>query len=76
MSTTSDDDESQSAPSSRLPLSNRADGPNGDIDASTVRLAKQEGTKVREDVAFDSFDGVKAVDSVEVARWSTGRGGR
>ena len=71
MSTTSDDDESQSAPSSRLPLSNRADGPNGDIDASTVRLAKQEGTKVREDVAFDSFDGVKAVDWEEATeRWA------
>jgi len=71
MSTASDDDESQSAPSSRLPLSNRADGPNGDIDASTVRLAKQEGAKIRNDVAFDSFDGVKAVDWEEATeRWA------
>ena len=62
MSTANDGDKGQSAPSSRLPLSNRADGPNGDIDASNVRLAKQEGTKVREEVAFPSFDGVKAVD--------------
>ena len=71
MSTANGGDESQSAPSSRLPLSNRADGPNGDIDASNVRLAKQEGTKIRNDVAFDSFDGVKAVDWEEATeRWA------
>ena len=71
MSTANGDDESQSAPPSRLPLSNRADGPNGDIDASNVRLAKQEGTRVREDVAFDSFSGVKAVDWEEATeRWA------
>jgi len=54
--------ESQSAPSSRLSLSNRADGPDGGIDASTVRLANDEGTELREEVCFDSLSGVEAVD--------------
>jgi len=54
--------ESQSALSSRLSLSNRADGPNNGIDASTIRLAKQDGTELREEVAFDSLSGVEAVD--------------
>jgi hypothetical protein len=43
-------------------LSNRADGPNGDIDASTVRLANEDGTQLREDVCFDSLEGIEAVD--------------
>ena len=54
--------ESQSALSSWLSLSNRADGQNEGIDASTVRLAKEDGTELREDVCFDSLSGVEAVD--------------
>jgi len=71
MSVDSGGDKSQSAPSSRLPLSNRADGPNGDIDASTVRLAEREGVEVREDVAYDCYSGVEAVDWAEATdRWA------
>ena len=54
--------ESQSADTSRLSLSNRADGQNDGIDASNVRLAKEDGTELREDVCFDSLSGVEAVD--------------
>jgi len=62
MSTSSGGDDSQSALSSWLSLNNRADGQNGDIDPSTVPLATEEGTELREEVAFDTFDGVKAVN--------------
>ena len=44
-----------------LPLSNRADGQNGDIEPSTVRLAKEDGTQLREEVTYDSLGGVDAV---------------
>ena len=54
--------ESQSAPSSRLSLSNRADGPNDGIDASTVRLAEKDGTELRDEVCYDSLDGVDAIN--------------
>ena len=57
--------ESQSALSSWLSLSNRADGQNTDIDASTVRLAKEDGTELREDVCFDSLSGVEAINWTE-----------
>lgn len=56
-----DRDESQSALSTWLPLSNRADGQNGDIEPSTVRLAKEEGTELREEVTYNSLEGVEAV---------------
>lgn len=52
---------SQSAPSSRLPLCNRADDENGALTAPSVRLANEAGTRVREDVTFDSLRGVEAV---------------
>jgi len=55
------DDDSPSAPRSRQPLSNRADDGNGDLKAPTVRIAGEEGTKVREEVAYDSLRGVEAV---------------
>ena len=54
--------ESQSADPSRLSLSNRADGQNDGIRPSTVRLANEDGTELREDVVFDSLRGVEAVD--------------
>lgn len=55
----------QSADDSWLSLAKRADGPNGGFDPSTVRLAKEDGTELREDVCFDSLSGVEAVDWVE-----------
>ena len=58
--------ESQSAPNSRLSLSNRADEQNGGVDPSTVRMAKQPsegfGAELREEVTYDKLDGVGAVD--------------
>jgi Putative rep protein (DUF1424). len=54
-------DESQSAPNSRLPLSNRADGQTGAFDASNVRIAKAEGTELREELTFDTLGGVEGV---------------
>jgi hypothetical protein len=57
----SSSDDSQSAPRSRLPLSNRADRQNGSLTASNVRMAKEEGTRLREEATFDSLGGVEAV---------------
>jgi hypothetical protein len=57
----SDGDDSQSAPRSRLPLSNRADRENHALDASNVRLAEEPGTKLREELTYDSLRGVEAV---------------
>jgi hypothetical protein len=54
--------ESQSADPPWLSLSNRADGLNADNYASTVRLANEDGTQLREDVCFDSLEGIEAVD--------------
>jgi hypothetical protein len=42
-------------------LSNRADGQNDTLDASNVRIAKEEGTELREEVTFDTLGGVEAV---------------
>ena len=53
---------SQSAPVSRLPLSDRADGQNDAFNAHNVRFAKEEGTELREEVTYDSLRGVEAVD--------------
>jgi len=53
--------ESQSASSSRLSLSNRADGQNGGIDASAVPLAKEDGTRSRESVTFPTWSGTNAL---------------
>lgn len=50
-----------SAHRSRLPLSNRADDKNRSLTAPTVRLAKEDGTKLRKEVAYDSLRGVEAV---------------
>lgn len=52
---------SQSAGASRLPLSNRADRDNRSVAAPTVRLAEEAGTELREEVVFDSVDGIEAV---------------
>ena len=52
---------SQSAPHSRLPLSNRADEQNGEFEASEVRLAERDGVKLREEVTFDGTRGVQSV---------------
>ena len=54
-------DESQSAPRSRLPLSNRADDENRALEAPTVRIADEPGTKLREELTYDSLRGVEAV---------------
>ena len=58
--------ESQSAPNSRLSLSNRADRQNGGIDPSNVRMAEQPaegfGSELRREVTYDKLDGVGAVD--------------
>lgn len=56
---------SQSARPSRLPFSNRADRSDGTLSAPTVRLAEEEGTRLREEVAFDSLAGVEAVTWAE-----------
>jgi len=53
--------DSPSAPSSRLPLANRADEQTGAFEASTVRLAEEDGTKLREEVTFDGTRGVQSV---------------
>jgi hypothetical protein len=42
-------------------LSNRADRQNDALEASNVRLAKEEGTRLREEVTFDSLSGVESV---------------
>jgi len=42
-------------------LSNRADPQNEALEASNVRLAKEEGTRLREEVTFDSLGGVESV---------------
>ena len=55
------DDSSPSAHRSRQPLSNRADDENRSLTAPTVRLAEQEGTRLREEVTFDSLRGVEAI---------------
>jgi hypothetical protein len=61
--------ESQSAPNSRLSLSNRADEQNRRVDPSTVRMAEQPsegfGAELREEVTYDKLDGVGAVDWAE-----------
>lgn len=63
---------SQSAPSSRLPLSNRADPQNGALKAPNVRIANEEGTKVREEVTFDSLQGVEGLPwRPSVDRWAS-----
>jgi hypothetical protein len=54
-------DSPPSAPSSRLPLSNRADDENDGLEASTVRIAEEPGTKLREELTYDSLRGVEAV---------------
>jgi len=54
-------DDDPPAHHSRQPLSNRAGRENDDFRAGDVRLAKREGTKLREEVAFDSLRGVEAV---------------
>jgi len=56
-----DRDEGQSAPRSRLPLSNRADGESGEFEASNVRLAERDGVKLREEVTFNGTRGVQSV---------------
>jgi len=53
--------ESPSAPRSRLPLSNRADPEEGELEASTVRIAEEPGTKLREELTYDSLRGVEGV---------------
>jgi len=50
-----------SAQRSRLPLSNRADDESGAFEASNVRLAERDGTKLREEVTFDGTQGVQSV---------------
>ena len=57
--------ESPPADNSRLSLSNRAGGQNAAVDASTVRLANEDGTELREGVCFDTLEGVDAVDWAE-----------
>ena len=54
-------DDTPHGPRSRLPLSNRAGPANGRLSAASVPLAKEEGTKLREEVAYDSLRGVQAV---------------
>jgi len=54
-------DDGPSAHHSRLSLSNRADRQNDALGASNVRLAKEEGTRLREEVTFDSLSGVESV---------------
>jgi len=49
------------AQSSRQPLSNRAGPGNGDFRAGDVRLAEEPGTRLREEVTYDSLRGVEAV---------------
>ncbi len=63
MSTTDqpEGDDGPSAHHSRLSLSNRADRQNDALGASNVRLAKEEGTRLREEVTFDSLSGVESV---------------
>ena len=50
-----------SADNSRLPFTNRADGQTGDFEASTVPLAKTDGTELREEVTYDAMEGVNAL---------------
>ena len=54
-------DDSQSAHRSRQPLSNRADRQNDALSAPTVPLAEEPGTKLRDEVTYDSLRGVEAV---------------
>jgi hypothetical protein len=62
----------QSADSSRLSLNNRADGQNRGVSLSNLRLAKQDGTQLREEVTYDSLEGVEAVDWAEATdRWES-----
>lgn len=61
----------QSSVRSWLPLSDRADRLDGPLNTSTVRLAKRDGTKLRDDVAFPSMEGVEAVSWGEATdRWA------
>lgn len=61
----------QSRLRSWLPLSNRADPLDATLDTSTVRLAKQDGTELREEVAYPSYEGVEAVSWGEATdRWA------
>lgn len=53
--------ESQSAPVSRLPLSNRADRQKRRLTAPNTRIAEADGTKLREELTYDSLRGVEAV---------------
>ena len=57
----SEGDDSPSAGHSRLPLSNRADPENRALEAPTARMAEEPGTKLREEVTYDSLRGVEAV---------------
>lgn len=50
-----------SAPNSRLPLSNRADDESGAFEASNVRLAESDGTKLREEVTVEGIEGVRSL---------------
>lgn len=61
MSADSEGDDRPSAPRSRLPLCNRADPQNGALEASNVRIAEEPGTKLREEVTYDSLRGIEAV---------------
>ena len=54
--------ESQSALTSWLSLNYYADGQNDGIEASTIELANEDGTQLREEVTYDSLEGVDAVD--------------
>ena len=59
----SDGDDSPHGPRSRLPLSNRAGREIGDLATASVPISKTEGMELREEVVFDTLEGVEGLST-------------